>query len=581
MAIQYYKLKTGKTYQLDKATGIAKSISSIPTGGATISWGGKNLPSELQAGLPKATPTKTPTPTPTYKAPTPTYRQPTYAPPTETPEQRTEKKRQETVKYQAIQVAQRGSEQINRYYYDLSEADKALVKPFFGSELQAGYKPSTGKSQFTQVSAGGVQRQATALSPDQIKEYYATEGKKARPLSPMDWLAKQTTAEQPFKVDVPDTFPTKTIEGMMKTPTTTQEMAEKIGASEDMATREFSKIGLTPEQYETVQQAQKSLQTLQKLKEQGVSGELPEGTDIDELLTKTINEAGYDTPIISGLDTATTPVDKIIDMYSTFLESKLLLQDKKREAEKALREMETGELQRRVDIEGQPIPMSFIGGQLNKLREYVSYQMLPLQNEISNLTAELGIESEAITNAISYAKLIKDMEDETTYRTVSGVGLVAIRGDEVKIIAPEFTDPSEALLQDIKIQKELLGIQKLEKGLEDDDDDDLTVGEKIPTFDEFVDEILQTPQGEEIINNYQEQVRQTLMPDMRRQVVANEVKDLYDKAIEATTPKPKGEKFSSTEKKKLEQAGLSKATRQEQLDFLYGKKESEFSFDDL
>lgn len=58
MAIQYYSIaNTGKKYALDKATGVAQEISSIPTGGATINWGGSSLPSELTTGLSKSTST--------------------------------------------------------------------------------------------------------------------------------------------------------------------------------------------------------------------------------------------------------------------------------------------------------------------------------------------------------------------------------------------------------------------------------------------------------------------------------------------------------------------------------------------
>jgi len=66
--IQYYKIKkTGESYALDKATGKASKVGAIPTGGATITWGGKNLPSELQN---VATTPKKPTPTYTPTAPT-------------------------------------------------------------------------------------------------------------------------------------------------------------------------------------------------------------------------------------------------------------------------------------------------------------------------------------------------------------------------------------------------------------------------------------------------------------------------------------------------------------------------------
>lgn len=55
MAIQFYDIKsTGKKYALDKATGKATEVSSIPSGGAVINWSGSSLPSELQnTGLPQ------------------------------------------------------------------------------------------------------------------------------------------------------------------------------------------------------------------------------------------------------------------------------------------------------------------------------------------------------------------------------------------------------------------------------------------------------------------------------------------------------------------------------------------------
>ena len=63
MALQYYKItSTGTMFSLDKATGKATQISSIPAGGATITWGGSGLPSELQTALTSPVPPVTPTP---------------------------------------------------------------------------------------------------------------------------------------------------------------------------------------------------------------------------------------------------------------------------------------------------------------------------------------------------------------------------------------------------------------------------------------------------------------------------------------------------------------------------------------
>lgn len=72
MALQYYQVGN-QAYSLDKASGAASKISSIPTDGATINWTGSGLPPELQSALGNAsesngstayTPSVTPTSTP-------------------------------------------------------------------------------------------------------------------------------------------------------------------------------------------------------------------------------------------------------------------------------------------------------------------------------------------------------------------------------------------------------------------------------------------------------------------------------------------------------------------------------------
>lgn len=50
MAIQYYRTSQGN-YQLDKATGVASKVVSIPAGSSVIDWGASNLPPELQNAL--------------------------------------------------------------------------------------------------------------------------------------------------------------------------------------------------------------------------------------------------------------------------------------------------------------------------------------------------------------------------------------------------------------------------------------------------------------------------------------------------------------------------------------------------
>ena len=61
MALQYYKIKaTGEMYSLDKGTGRAVLVTTIPAGSAVITWVGKDLPSELQVALSRPVPVVTP-----------------------------------------------------------------------------------------------------------------------------------------------------------------------------------------------------------------------------------------------------------------------------------------------------------------------------------------------------------------------------------------------------------------------------------------------------------------------------------------------------------------------------------------
>ena len=62
----------GTYYSLDKSTGSASTVSSIPLGGATITWNGQGLPPELQTALGKPA-ASTPAVSPSVSNATPTY----------------------------------------------------------------------------------------------------------------------------------------------------------------------------------------------------------------------------------------------------------------------------------------------------------------------------------------------------------------------------------------------------------------------------------------------------------------------------------------------------------------------------
>lgn len=91
----------------------------------------------------------------------------------------------------------------------------------------------------------------------------------------------------------------------------------------------------------------------------------------------------------------------------------------------------------------------------------------------------------------------------------------------------------------------------------------------IPEFDQFVDDFIQTPEGQQLISQVEQERGQSLLPEERKSSVKDMLKDIYSEAVRQAAGV---EEFSSTEKKKLEQAGLIGATRQEQLDFLFQKQ---------
>lgn len=70
-SLQYYNAG-GSYYSLDKSSGVAQKISSIPNGGATITWNGQGLPPELQAALGQPA-SSTPAVAPAISNQTPVY----------------------------------------------------------------------------------------------------------------------------------------------------------------------------------------------------------------------------------------------------------------------------------------------------------------------------------------------------------------------------------------------------------------------------------------------------------------------------------------------------------------------------
>ena len=207
MATQYYKItKTGESYALDKATGKASKVSSIPTGGATITWGGSSLPSALQ-NIQTTTPTPTEQPASTYTPPT-TVIPPKKVQPIPTfliDQLRTNIQSGMFTPEQALN-AMKGMVTSGGYSAPAGGSEKSLFSGLTGIKQSDGsigdFAPFTGgipqiittarPNQVTQVTGSGVQRQSGVLTPQQQTEYFSTQGKSATPLSPTDWLKSQT-----------------------------------------------------------------------------------------------------------------------------------------------------------------------------------------------------------------------------------------------------------------------------------------------------------------------------------------------------------------------------------------------------
>jgi len=224
MATQYYKItKTGESYALDKATGKASKVSSIPTGGATITWGGSSLPSALQ-NIQTTTPTPTEQPASTYTPPT-TVIPPKKVQPIPTfliDQLRTNIQSGMFTPEQALN-AMKGMVTSGGYSAPAGGSEKSLFSGLTGIKQSDGsigdFAPFTGgipqiittarPNQVTQVTADGVQRQSGVLTPSQQTEYFSTQGQSANPLSPTDWLKSQTVinkdsiSKMPSVVDTP------------------------------------------------------------------------------------------------------------------------------------------------------------------------------------------------------------------------------------------------------------------------------------------------------------------------------------------------------------------------------------------
>jgi hypothetical protein len=97
-------------------------------------------------------------------------------------------------------------------------------------------------------------------------------------------------------------------------------------------------------------------------------------------------------------------------------------------------------------------------------------------------------------------------------------------------------------------------------------------------FNQFVDEYMTTAKGKALISQIQGDKKQSIAQAELKKLVSASVKGLYDQMVadtkSATTSQNKSEKFTPTENKKLEQAGLLNTDRQTQLNYLYGKKET-------
>lgn len=190
MAIQYYKLQNGQMYQLDKSTGKASQVSSIPSGAGVITWNSSGMPRELENALNTPAPAQNTTQpfVPASQSQSVNQNAPTPGAPSYSEgdlssmvstyqwlqqnaktsadynllasikqKVEAEQNRQAQIKNQAQSLVNSGagSVGVNEFYVKLPDKDKSLVQQILAGKIDPKYIPQSGNVQTTKLGATG------------------------------------------------------------------------------------------------------------------------------------------------------------------------------------------------------------------------------------------------------------------------------------------------------------------------------------------------------------------------------------------------------------------------------------------
>lgn len=410
---------------------------------------------------------------------------------------------------------------------------------------------------------------ANQLTDEQSTQYFAEEGQKANPLTPLNWLKNQTDSDTVINSEV-------------------------LGGDQSLVT--VPEKGTTPESAGVmagINAENESLAKSLEIKDKGLSD-----------LAKTY--AGIDAEPPSLADKYTevfgrVPTGDELDTYTAeFNESKAVLDKLQAELAGITAESQQAKIQLREESVGKNVTARLLGKRQAEVDRRAAIKALPIQAQIfaaqavvNNNKALLdsakgkvdqyfGLVQQDIQNTYNYNKDLRDKifsyaekdeqrqfqadqkADDRTYQESQQV-LSDAKSLATTALENGQSDLFRQLMNPDITAEEVasLGSQIREKTSGDGN----TV-ETIP-FDQFVDEYMQTDAGQKILNS----LPLVYSEKGRREEFAKIVRDLYDQTS-GETPKVK---FTNAQKLKLEQAELLNAPRQKQLDHLYGKKDSDNS----
>ncbi len=144
-------------------------------------------------------------------------------------------------------------------------------------------------------------------------------------------------------------------------------------------------------------------------------------------------------------DVSKLDVSDVNSMFGYFFQSMMDKQAKVASAQQELDAMMTSAQARASGLEGKAIPMSFIGGQLSALKDYVTTKVAPYQDTVNALSRELQMDKDMITTMIAYGEYMNKTNTPDIISNSKGIYRINKDGtvDEIKSFPadPNTTNP--------------------------------------------------------------------------------------------------------------------------------------------